>query len=46
MGLLGLVKRSGVGAESKEIRVGVSTCCGVSTQRDDVGLGLGLFRFA
>jgi hypothetical protein len=44
VGLLGLVKRSGVGAESKEIRVGVSTCCGVSTQRDNAGLGL--FRFA
>lgn len=44
MGLLGLVKRSGVGAESKKIRVGVSTCCGVSTQRDTMGLGL--FRFA
>jgi len=44
VGLLGLVKRSGVGAESKEIRVEVSTCCGVSTERDNVGLGL--FRFA
>ena len=44
VGLLGLVKGSGARAESNQVRVGVSTCCRVSTQSENVDLGL--FRFA